>query len=210
MTQREIQENLIRTVRDMLLTSCEKMGAQSIEHCWTRHDGTEVKLALSIHPAGEKEEKPEDELYTYARAAVQKFGMNKQVDMAIEEMSELTKALLKHRRASDCATTVKSGDNIREEMEDVRIMLWPSSTASMAVVLSGPKRSWPTSRSWSRARKVMEMSEHFKIDCNLVEDRKALVVVLSMNGYTVRMGKEKRSGKSTLTYFVEYWRADDE
>ena len=123
MTQREIQENLIRTVRDMLLTSCEKMGAQSIEHCWTRHDGTEVKLILAIHPAGEKEEKPEDKLYTYARAAVQKFGMNKQVDMAIEEMSELTKALLKYRRASDCATTVKSGDNIREEMEDVRIML---------------------------------------------------------------------------------------
>lgn len=123
MTQREIQENLIRTVRDMLLTSCEKMGAQSIEHCWTRHDGTEVKLILAIHPAGEKEEKPEDELYTYARAAVQKFGMNKQGDMAIEEMSELTKALLKYRRASDCATTVKSGDNIREEMEDVRIML---------------------------------------------------------------------------------------
>lgn len=42
MTQKEIQEGLIRTVRDMLLTSCEKMGAQSIEHCWTRHDGTEV------------------------------------------------------------------------------------------------------------------------------------------------------------------------
>lgn len=123
MTQREIQENLIRTVRDMLLTSCEKMGAQSIEHCWTRHDGTEVKLTLTIHPAGEKEEKPEDELRTYARAAVKKFGMNKQVDMAIEEMSELTKALLKHRRAADCATTAKSGDNIREEMEDVRIML---------------------------------------------------------------------------------------
>lgn len=56
----------------------------------------------------------------------------------------------------------------------------------------------------------MEMSEHFKIDCNLVEDRKALVVVLSMNGYTVRMGKEKRGRKSTFTYFVEYWRADDE
>ena len=56
----------------------------------------------------------------------------------------------------------------------------------------------------------MEMSEHFKIDCNLVEDRKALVVVLSMNGYTVRMGKEKRGGKSTLTYFVEYWRQEDE
>lgn len=56
----------------------------------------------------------------------------------------------------------------------------------------------------------MEMSEHFKIDCNLVEDRKALVVVLSMNGYTVRMGKEKRNGKSDVIYFVEYWRGDDE
>lgn len=56
----------------------------------------------------------------------------------------------------------------------------------------------------------MEMSEHFKIDCNLVEDRKALVVVLSMNGYIVRMGKEKRNGKSAVIYFVEYWRADDE
>ena len=54
------------------------------------------------------------------------------------------------------------------------------------------------------------MAEHYKIDCNLVEDRKALVVVLSMNGYTVRMGKEKRSGKSAVIYFVEYWRAADE
>ena len=43
------------------------------------------------------------------------------------------------------------------------------------------------------------MSQHYKIDCDKVEDRKALVVVLSMNGYTVRVGKEKRSGKSTLT-----------
>lgn len=203
MTQREIQENLIRTVRDMLLTSCEKMGAQSIEHCWTRHDGTEVKLILAIHPAGEKEEKPEDKLYTYARAAVQKFGMNKQVDMAIEEMSELTKALLKYRRASDCATTVKSGDNIREEMEDVRIML-----AQLDCIYGHSpqwaERSWPTSRSWSRARKVMEMSEHFKIDCNLVDDRRAIAAILAYNGYVVRMGKEKRGGKSAQIYFVEY------
>lgn len=54
------------------------------------------------------------------------------------------------------------------------------------------------------------MSQHNKIDCDKVEDRKALVVVLSMNGYIVRMGKEKRNGKSALTYFVEYWRGDDE
>ena len=54
------------------------------------------------------------------------------------------------------------------------------------------------------------MAEHYKIDYDKVEDRKALTVILAMNGYTVRMGKEKRGGKSTLTYFVEYWRADNE
>ena len=37
------------------------------------------------------------------------------------------------------------------------------------------------------------MAQHYKIDCDKVEDRKALVVVLTTNGYTVRMGKEKRS-----------------
>ena len=36
------------------------------------------------------------------------------------------------------------------------------------------------------------MSQHYKIDCDKVEDRKALVVVLSMNGYTVRVGKAQR------------------
>ena len=41
-------------------------------------------------------------------------------------------------------------------------------------------------------------------------EEEALTVILAMNGYTVRMGKEKRGGKSTLTYFVEYWRADNE
>lgn len=54
----------------------------------------------------------------------------------------------------------------------------------------------------------MSNSAYYSFD--KVEDRKALVVILSMNGYTVRVGKEKRSGKSTLTYFVEYWRGDDE
>lgn len=54
------------------------------------------------------------------------------------------------------------------------------------------------------------MAQHYKIDCDRVEDRKALVVVLSMNGYTVRMGKEKRNGKSAVIYFVESWRGDNE
>ena len=39
----------------------------------------------------------------------------------------------------------------------------------------------------------MEMSEHFKIDCNLVDDRRAIAAILAYNGY-----------------FVEYWRPEDE
>lgn len=54
------------------------------------------------------------------------------------------------------------------------------------------------------------MSERFKIDCNLVDDRRTLTAILAQNGYAVRMGKEKRGGKSAQIYFVEYWRPEDE
>lgn len=47
------------------------------------------------------------------------YGIHSQIDMAIEEMSELTKALLKDRRNS----TDETLDNIHEEMVDVQIML---------------------------------------------------------------------------------------
>ena len=49
--------------------------------------------------------------------AVLTYGENSQVDKAIEEMSELTKALLKYRIGF--ATL----DEIREEAGDVKIML---------------------------------------------------------------------------------------
>jgi len=57
--------------------------------------------------------------------AVDTWGRFAQVDMMIEEMSELTKALLKERRAapvpvSDLENAIA---NIREEMADVQIML---------------------------------------------------------------------------------------
>lgn len=48
------------------------------------------------------------------------YGKRSQVDMAIEEMSELTKALLKERRIPDKYLTA---DHIAEEMADVIIML---------------------------------------------------------------------------------------
>ncbi len=55
-------------------------------------------------------------LYT---KAILLFGKKKQTDMAIEEMSELTKALLKYRR-NPC---VEKRVDIIEEIADVQIML---------------------------------------------------------------------------------------
>lgn len=51
--------------------------------------------------------------------AIKMWGINAQVDMAIEEMSELAKALIKYRRS---ATEQRIAD-IVEEIVDVEIML---------------------------------------------------------------------------------------
>ncbi len=65
--------------------------------------------------------------------AVEKYGAAAQTDVAIEEMAELTKALLKWRRAAtidgelprDCALAclTEKRDAVLEEMADVQIML---------------------------------------------------------------------------------------
>lgn len=57
------------------------------------------------------------ELIYILQKAISTFGKRSQVDMAIEEMSELTKALLKERRGD------RTQDNVIEEIADVYIML---------------------------------------------------------------------------------------
>ena len=52
---------------------------------------------------------------TTHQRALNKFGEQKQKDMAIEEMSELTQALLKERRGRE--------SNVAEEIADVTIVL---------------------------------------------------------------------------------------
>ena len=52
--------------------------------------------------------------------AVNTFGIDNQSDIAIEEMSELTKAIIKHRRYH----TDKTMANLMEEIADVQIMIW--------------------------------------------------------------------------------------
>ena len=51
--------------------------------------------------------------------ALKKYGVDAQDDIAIEEMSELTKAIIKNRRYKTFATL----ENLYEELADVYIML---------------------------------------------------------------------------------------
>ena len=51
--------------------------------------------------------------------ALRKYGVDAQDDIAIEEMSELTKAIIKNRRYKTFATL----ENLYEELADVSIML---------------------------------------------------------------------------------------
>lgn len=60
-------------------------------------------------------------------AAIDRYGLDAQIDMMIEEMSELAKALLKERRAvhgPGGLDALKAWEEaIREEIADVQIML---------------------------------------------------------------------------------------
>lgn len=55
--------------------------------------------------------------------AIQHFGETAQIDMAVEEMAELTKALCKVKRATPGAATTAAIANVIEEIADVQIML---------------------------------------------------------------------------------------
>lgn len=53
------------------------------------------------------------------RQALNTYGIDKQLDIAIEEMAELTKAIIKHRRYASRETY----ENLCEETADVAIMI---------------------------------------------------------------------------------------
>ena len=49
---------------------------------------------------------------------------------------------------------------------------------------------------------------HQKIDCDNKADRAELARILAEQGYTVRIGREKRGKSNAYTYYVEYWKED--
>jgi len=53
------------------------------------------------------------------KTAIKQFGADNQMDMVIEECSELIKAILKYRRAN----TIENAEEVLKETADVKIML---------------------------------------------------------------------------------------
>lgn len=53
---------------------------------------------------------------------------------------------------------------------------------------------------------MTEPTVHQRILYTRAEEREALVVILTRNGYTVRTGKEPKQGQKAGALYVEYWR----
>ena len=73
---------------------------------------------LGLKPHQSNTETPEIDFETL-HSAINTYGKTAQENVAIEEMSELIKAIIKNRRYNN----IKTVANIREEMADVYIML---------------------------------------------------------------------------------------
>ena len=76
---------------------------------------------------------PDDE--RIMQQAIETYGVQAQCDVAIEEMAELTKAIMKLRRvADDYGKTQAALDNLLEEIADVDIMI------EQTKIMWGPKQ----------------------------------------------------------------------
>lgn len=81
-------------------------------------DDYRTKVEAALMPAAKN-------VVSICHEAIQTYGVDAQVDMMIEEMSELTKALLKYRRAYGRPKEELDAlvEDILEEMADVEIVL---------------------------------------------------------------------------------------
>ena len=106
-------------------------GSSNNNNAYSGRDGVrpalylKSEISVSVDDSGEDEQTPEQREMALYEAAVVKFGERAQILMAVEEMSELTKSLLKYVRHED----FNQGDydaiiaSVEEERADVSIML---------------------------------------------------------------------------------------
>ncbi|OPZ65918.1 MAG: hypothetical protein BWY85_00277 [Firmicutes bacterium ADurb.Bin506] len=106
-------------------------GSASSSYAYGGHYGVRPALYLnseisvSVDGTDDEETTPEQQEMALYEKAVEKFGERAQVLMAVEEMSELTKALLKYTRNTDFGHGNRNDilKSIAEERADVSIML---------------------------------------------------------------------------------------
>ena len=103
----EIQKE--RKDKIVFFGTVEERGEGS-RYAFFRDDEQGINYLIPIQESGQQT--PGNEIF---KSAVYWYGKEAQTDMMIEEMAELTKAILNERRGRD--------HNIAEEMADVRIML---------------------------------------------------------------------------------------
>lgn len=113
---------------DEVLTDNLQYGTDDLEGVFamfytTLYGMADVRAWLEVY---EKHGLPTTMRPAILQQAVDTYGKEAQTDMAIEEMSELSKALLKHRRAEKSPEAwdyERTKQNIYEEIADVIIML---------------------------------------------------------------------------------------
>lgn len=109
---------------DELLDLKDSVLFQAANHDLVNHICEMIKENIDFKVLSQQDEEKRKKLKEIANA----YGDNPQIDMCIEECSELTKALLKYRRKSNSnSSTGEEMSALREdiigELADVRIMV---------------------------------------------------------------------------------------
>ena len=106
---------------DLILKTVQEIGGKTFEHISVSKE----KVVEAFQDYLRREEQlPRIKKPDVLRDAIATYGISAQVDMAIEEMSELTKALCKERRTQLVpGKHAEAHANVIEEIADVAIML---------------------------------------------------------------------------------------
>lgn len=103
------------------MISCEDCF---IDECVTSVEEKRLACSACTDNGFSDEEIEEMMLYDGLKNIIGRYGVDKQEDVAIEELSELIKAILKLRRAHNTDNWDLCLENIFTEIADVQIMLW--------------------------------------------------------------------------------------
>ena len=110
-------DNRMRTEKAISPKDVERFNSLCYKHFGKIQDGMEFSPEKKQKPQAEGGRIPYSERRRVYEAAIDRYGIEPQLRMVIEEMSELTKELCKFFRGKD------NLDNIADEAADVAIML---------------------------------------------------------------------------------------